>query len=176
MKRIGLFFFAIVPVFALTIPAASAESTSIYSRAGNWQIYGDSPSYLDLGLGIFDATDEASGAARVEARFGRKLFFVGPALGLLANTDGGYFGYGALYADIVYKKLLITPLWGVGGYEEGDGTDLGGTVQFRSAITLSYQFDNRSRLGIQASHISNADLHDRNPGEEDYLLTFSLPF
>jgi hypothetical protein len=176
MVKTPFLFFALALTLVQIAPAAAAEPASVYHRSGNWQVYGNGPHYLDLGLGISDATDENSGAARIEARFGRKLFFVGPALGLLTNTDGGYFGYGALYADIAYKKWIITPLWGAGGYEEGDGADLGGTFQFRSSLTLSYQFDNLSRLGFQAAHISNADLHDRNPGEQDYLLTFSVPF
>lgn len=159
---------------------AGAEAAAVFYQLGDWQLYGDGPGYLDLGIGAFDVTEgsggQASAAARLEFRFGKKLGFIGPAVGLLANTDGGWFGYGGIYADIVYKSLVITPLLAAGGFEEGCGKDLGGTFQFRSALGLAWQFANGARLGLQAAHISNADLHERNPGEEDFLVTFAWPF
>lgn len=175
MKPRSLLFAIALLLIPLT-PAFAAEPASIFHQFGNLKIYGDGPHYLDLGLGGFDVDGESSGAARVELRCGKKVFFVGPAIGLLANTDGGFFAYGGIYADIVYRKLVVTPFWGAGGYEEGDGKDLGGTFQFRTSITLAYQFDNLSRLGVQAAHISNADLHKDNPGAQNILLTFALPF
>jgi hypothetical protein len=159
---------------------AAADDPQVFYGIGNWQLLGAESHYLDLGIGVFDVTEnnggDASGAARLELRGGKKLGFIGPAIGLLANTDGGWFGYAGLYADIAYKNLRITPLLSAGGYEEGDGKDLGGTFQFRSVLNLSWQFANRSRLGLQVAHISNADLHRHNPGAEDVLITFAWPF
>jgi lipid A 3-O-deacylase len=158
---------------------AGAEAAAVFYRLGDWQLYGDGPSYLDLGIGAFDALEgsggQASADARLEFRFGQKLGFIGPAVGVLANTDGGWFGYGGIYADIVYKSLVITPLLSAGAFKEGCGRDLGGTFQFRSALGLAWQFANGARLGLQAAHISNADLHEHNPGEEDFLVTFAWP-
>jgi lipid A 3-O-deacylase len=167
---------ALILLLFHSAPASAAEPASVFHRAGNWQIYGDSRNYLTLGLGAFDADEEATGAAQIELRFGRKLFFVGPAIGFLANADGGFFGYGGLYTDIAYKKLVLTLMGGAGGYEEGDGKDLGGIFQFRSEITLSYQFGNLSRLGIKYGHISNGSTHYSNPSEQDGFITFAIPF
>lgn len=174
----------LLPVLAIVcLPyraIAGGEAATVFYQLGNWQLYGDGPGYLDLGIGAFDATEgsggQASAAARLEFRFGKKLGFVGPAVGLLANTDGGWFGYGGIYADIVYKSLVITPRLSAGGFEEGCGKDLGGTFQFRPTLGLAWQFTNGARLGLQAAHISNGDLHERNPGEEDFLVTFAWPF
>lgn len=155
------------------------EAPDIYNGKGNWQIYGDSPHYLDFGLGLFDAgwsDRENIPAARIEWRIGKKLGFIGPAIGFLANEDGGYFGYGGLYADIAYKKFVITPFLAAGAYEDGSGKDLGGTFQFRTALSLSYQFDSLVRLNLQLAHISNADIHDQNPGEEEIFLGLAIPF
>lgn len=165
----------------LTSPVVAADKPQdVFYRMGNLQLMGPGPHWLDVGIGAFDATGgggaNCSGAARLELRIGKKLWFVGPAVGLLANSDGGWFGYGGIYADIVYKHLVITPLLAAGGYESGDGKDLGGTFQFRSSLSLAWQFANRARVGLQVAHISNADLHDSNPGEEDYLITFAWPF
>lgn len=175
MKRCALLFvlaLALIPA----APAAAAETPSTFRRMGNWQIYGDSPHYLSFGLGAFDADEEPVSAAHVEVRFGKKLFFVGPAIGFLANTDGGYIGYAGLYADIAYKNLVLTPMAGGGGYEKGEGIDLGGVFEFRAEIILAYQFGNLSRLGVQYGHISNGGTHARNRSEQDLFVTFALPF
>jgi hypothetical protein len=167
--------FAFILFFAPLCQTADAESISVLHRHGNWQIYGDSPYYLDIGIGAFDADEDKSSAARIEFRFGKKYFIFGPTIGLLASNNNVYYGYGGIYADIAYKRLVITPMGGFGGYEEGDARDLGGTFQFRAAITLSYQFDNQFRLGFQAGHISNAGTHNSNPSEQDLLLTLAIP-
>jgi hypothetical protein len=158
------------------LPAAADDLPSTYYRLGNWQLHGDSPHYLAFGLGAFDVDEEPVGVARVELRFGRKLFFIGPAIGFMANTDGGYFGYAGIYADISYKNLVITPMAAGGGYEEGEGIDLGGIFQFRATLTLAYQFDNLLRLGVQYGHLSNGGTHDSNPSEQDAFVTFAISF
>jgi lipid A 3-O-deacylase len=138
-------------------------------------------SYLVLGAGAFDLFEENEGGARsaagtVELRFGAKLIGIGPALGLIANTDGGVFGYGGLYFDLTFGHIVINPLAAVGGYHEGNSKDLGGVFQFRGSITVAYQFDNAARVGVEVGHISNAGLHDKNPGEEDAFVIYALPF
>ena len=47
--------------------------------------------------------------------------------------------------------------------------------QFRQSLDLEYRFANGHRLGIRVAHISNASIHNSNPGEEELLLTYSLP-
>ncbi len=158
------------------VPADAGSQEGDFYRAGNFKLHGDDPHYLDLGAGAFDINGRTSAAGRVELRVGNKIYFLGPVLGILANTDGGVFGYGGVYADLSYQNVILTPLLSVGGYHQGDGKDLGGILEFRSALTLSYQFDNRVRIGLQADHISNADLHDVNPGAESLILAVGLPF
>ncbi len=158
----------------------AAEPTEIFYRIGNFELLGDSPHYLEPGIGAFDFNTEGDGeesaAAKVDLRFGKKFYFVGPALGLMANIDGGVFGYGGLYFDLVYRKFVATPLLGLGGYHQGDSKDLGGIFQFRSAMTIAYQLDARSRLGFHVGHISNRKIHDDNPGEEEIYLTYAFSF
>jgi lipid A 3-O-deacylase len=142
----------------------------------------NSPNYLILGVGAFDLFEEnvvdhnRSAAGTVELRLGTKLLGIGPALGLLANVDGGVFGYGGLYFDLPFGPIVITPLGAIGGYRQGDSKDLGGVFQFRASITAAYQFENASRLGVELGHISNAHIHEENPGEEDAFITYALPF
>jgi len=122
------------------------------------------------------SSSRRSAAGRVEFRVGHKIYGIGPALGFLANTDGGAYGYRAVYADLKYHDLVLTPLAGLGAYQEGDGSDLGGVFQFRLALGVSYQFADKSRAGLTLAHVSNAGIHDDNPGEDEIYLTYALPF
>jgi lipid A 3-O-deacylase len=162
------------------VAAETAENT--YARWGDLAVLGDNaPHYLDLAVGVFDlrqsfGTSERSAAGRVELRGGRKLWFLGPAMGLMANTDGGVFGYGGVYADIAYGNVIVTPFGGFGGYRRDDSSGLGGVFQFRLSLGVSYVFPNRHRLGLNFAHISNAAIHDKNPGEEELYITYAIPF
>lgn len=136
-----------------------------------------------VGAGEFNAFRQrdpgevgASSVVNLEYRFGKKFYYLGFAVGGLANTDGGRFVYLGNYADIRYKRIILTPLLSVGAYKRGSGPDLGGTLQFRSSVTVSYEFDNRSRFGVRLAHISNAGIHDENPGLNEVLITFAFPF
>jgi hypothetical protein len=147
-------------------------------------VLGQEASQLEIGIGVFDVfkdvvfTDDRenrSAAARLELRGGHKVVVLGPAIGVMANTDGGVFGYGGVYIDVAWGDVLITPLVGLGGYAEGGSKDLGGVFQFLASGTVAYAFPNGSRLGIRLSHLSNASIH-HNPGVEDLMLIYSLPF
>jgi lipid A 3-O-deacylase len=164
---------------ALSVMASSAfadsAGTTAFAHLGPIVVHGNEADNLLLGAGLFDLRDDTSGAGTVEYRFGRKVFVVGFTLGLMANTAGGMFGYVGVYGDLSYKKLYVTPQLAIGGYGEGNSTDLGGVFQFRESLDLAYRFDNGHRLGIRAAHISNANIHEFNPGEEELLLTYSFP-
>ena len=131
---------------------------------------------LTIGLGAYEAVDQnTSFAGSLEYRFGRKLFGIGPALGLIANVDGGLYGYFALYADLAIGPLVITPALGVGGSRTGESVDLGGTFAFREQLEVAWRFAQGYRLGVRIGHISNANIYEANPGEEDVMVTFGLP-
>jgi len=168
---------AFLVVLSLVAGAACAADpgTTAFTTLGPIVIHGNEADNLMVGAGVFDLRDETSAAGTVEYRFGRKVFVVGLTLGLVANTGGGLYGYAGAYMDLSYKSFYLTPQLAMGGYREGNGTNLGGVFQFRQSLDLSYRFDNGHRLGVRAAHISNADIHERNPGEEELLLTYSVP-
>jgi hypothetical protein len=145
-------------------------------------VLGDAPSYAEVGLGAFDVFAERdgdgqrSGAALLQLRWGRKLYFIGPAIGLVGNTDGGIFGYGGIYADLAYGNIIVTPVLAAGGYAEGDSKDLGGVFQFRTELGIACELDDGTRIGARFAHISNAFIHNDNPGEEELFITFAIPF
>ncbi|QBQ55308.1 acyloxyacyl hydrolase [Nitrosococcus wardiae] len=166
----------VLAFFVWNHPVLAEDTQRAPFSIGDIEFLGNEPSYLDLGAGAFNFNDdETSAAGYIEYRYGKKLLFIGPVIGLMANTDGGVFGYGGIYANLKYQKLIITPLATLGGYHQGGSKDLGGTFQFKTGINFAYQFDGGSRLGIRLAHVSNANIHDRNPGENEIFLTYALP-
>ena len=170
-------------IAGLALASATAQSARAQSAPvflGPFLLAGDRGSYLDLGAGAFNAAGYGSsgalGAARIEYRYGRKLFHLGPALGLLVNTKGGVLGYAGAYADLQYEQFTVTPLLAVAGYARGGGEELGGPFQFRASLELSYtilpQF---TRVGIEVAHVGNAGIYDRNPGDNEILLSYDVP-
>jgi lipid A 3-O-deacylase len=168
---------------ALLVPwtAVAQDDEAAFAQWGGLSLRGTAPNFLDVGVGVFDFRapfddSRRSAAGRLEVRGGKKLWFLGPAVGLMANTDGGVFGYGGIYADVAFGNLVLTPLAAFGGYRQGDSSDLGGIFQFRLSLGLSYVFANRHRLGVNFAHISNRSIYDRNPGEEELYVTYAIPF
>jgi hypothetical protein len=172
------YLFAVIPFFWLVVlgPASADEAgTTAFTHLGPIVVHGNEADNLMLGAGVFDIRHDESAAGTIEYRFGRKVFVAGLALGLMANTDGGLFGYVGTYGDLSYKKIYVTPQIAMGGYHEGSSTDLGGVFQFRLSLDIAYRFDNGHRLGVRGAHISNAGVNEENPGEEELFLTYSVP-
>jgi hypothetical protein len=138
----------------------------------------DDPSYLTAGAGWFDIihNDERAGDFRLEYRHGEKLLLLKPWAGVEATSDGAVYGAVGVLLDIYFgPRIVLTPSFGAGLFEEGSGKDLGHVVEFRSQVELAYRFDDRSRFGVAFGHISNASLGDDNPGTEVLNLYYSLP-
>jgi lipid A 3-O-deacylase len=171
---------AVVGVLLAASGIARAQLLSL-PPAGPIALLGDEPSYLDLGLGSYSALDHNgrfnSFMGRAEFRFGEKLFYIGPAVGLVANADGGVDGFAGIYTDIQLGPFDLTPLTSVGLYHHGasDDKDLGGAVEFRTELTLSYRLPGGVRIGVGAAHMSNANIYRRNPGENDFLASVAFP-
>ena len=94
------------------------------------------------------------------------------------TSDGAVYGYGGFGIDLYLgrcKCIIFTPDFAVGYFEKGDGKDLGNDVEFRSGGEISYRFQDRSRVGIAIHHLSNAGLGDSNPGEESFMVNYSIP-
>lgn len=157
---------AVCGVFTWAVPARAQESTD--------------PSYLSLGLGIWDVfeNDDTATDWRVEYRHGAPLFWkIKPWGGLEATTDGTIWGGGGLLADLKpADNIYITPSVGVGLYTEGGSDkDLDYPIEFRSQLEGGYQFMNGHRVGVALSHTSNASMGDHNPGAETLNLYYHMP-
>ncbi len=171
MKKWLTILLCVLLGLAVVAPAAAEN------RRRAVEVLGDGPDQLNIGLGFFNYDGGHSQAAgRIEWRFGRKKYYLGPVLGILANDDGGVFGYGGLHLDIAWRQFVFTPSSSIGAYHQGEGKDLGGAVQFRSTIEVAWRHAGGMSIGIQLGHTSNANLYPSNAGENDIFLTLAYPF
>jgi lipid A 3-O-deacylase len=135
--------------------------------------------YISLNAGSFNAlrSDNQSFQYGAEYRFSEVDFGIRPIIGAFGTSDSAAYGYVGLNWDValIPNQLYIIPNFAVGAFSEGDGKDLGGTLQFRSGIELAYQFPNAHQIGVALNHLSNAGIYKKNPGEETIMVTYSLP-
>jgi lipid A 3-O-deacylase len=157
--------------------AASGQSTPP-KTATPAAVRSADPSFVSFGVGAYDVLhSDTAGEVRGEYRFGQKLWIFKPFLGAEATTKRAFYGYGGFLVDIYLgNRWVVMPNAAFGYYSNGAGKDLGSHAEFRTGAEFAYRFDDRSRLGFTFHHISNAGIGKRNPGEEEMLVMFSLPF
>ncbi|WP_120500442.1 acyloxyacyl hydrolase [Roseovarius sp. EL26] len=97
--------------------------------------------------------------------------------GVSATSDGELWaGVGQAVTYSIANDRLYTQLHAMAGlYEDGDGADLGGPIEFRSGIEIGYQNKKGVRMGLSIDHRSNAGLYSDNPGLETVQFRVSIP-
>ena len=152
-----------------------------------------------FGLGIYDVKfdgSEKNQAAdfRYEYRSDKSLldigpkednfFFLKPFVGAeFTNDSASYILTGIYFEDNLGEliegqksKYFFTPSFGAGIYDDGSGKKLGNDLQFRTSLEVSYELKNKSRIALSLSHISNANLGDKNPGVEILSFSYQIPY
>ncbi len=163
---------------------------STYSLASGYDVFG---------IGIYDVKFDGSDANsasdfRYERRFGNPIFTIGPEsenffnvnpfLGVEITSDNASYFLGGIYLEDNIGSLFtgkksnthLTPSFGIGYYDDGDGKKLGNNVEFRTTIEISYELKSSNRIGFSFGHISNANLGDKNPGVEIFNISYQIPF
>ena len=157
------------------------------SFVSNMSLAKDNKNRIAVGGGIYnfmkhgsDDFNQSSIAYNFEYFSKKKAFgFIKPLLGFLGTTENAFYGYFGLTTDLYFfdcKCFLLSPSLAVGGYEDGDQIRLGHTIEFRSGGDISYRFKNNVRVGVGVFHISNAGLGYRNPGSEQIIFKYHIPF
>ena len=152
-----------------------------------------------FGLGIYDIKFDGSEKNQAvdfkyEYRSNKSLlnigpkednfFFLKPFFGVeYTNDSASYFLTGIYFEDNLGElfegdesKFFFTPSFGAGIYNDGSGKKLGNDLQFRTSLEVSYELKNKNRIGISISHISNANLGDKNPGVEILSFSYHIPY
>ena len=135
------------------------------------------PDFITVGAGGFDVNDnETCGQFEIQVRLSTRVWIFKPQVGMFVTAEEGFYGYFGIMTDLFFGgRFVVSPSFGIGANHEGGGKQLGGPLEFRSAIELAYRFNDRSRFGIQIGHLSNAGIYEENPGTEFAILNYSIP-
>ena len=155
--------------------------------------------YDVFGFGLYDVKLDGSSSQdaldfRYERRFDNTIinigpeednfFYLKPFVGVEVTSDSAFYFISGIYLEDNLGQLMLgdenkwnlTPSFGVGYYNDGDGNSLGSEIEFRTTLEISYQLENNDRVGISLGHISNANIGRKNPGVEILSLSYQKPF
>lgn len=131
-----------------------------------------------LHAGVFDTDGERIPELGIEYRFRPleiKSVSLVPAVGVSTTEEENAWIYAGLRFDWeVSEHWVVTPHFAVSLYDAGEAKDLGGPVEFRSGLEVSYRFGRSSRVGILFYHLSNADIYPDNPGANTFALKWGF--
>ncbi len=136
-------------------------------------------SFFGLSVGMYDPFTHGTEALSFNLEFQPGVKIAGvlqPLFGALATTEGTLMGYGGLGVPFhLGERVLVMPSIAVGAYEAGDGFDLGRTLAFRGGAEIAYEFDDKSRLGLNAHIITNGTSLQREDRTEVIGLVYTMP-
>jgi hypothetical protein len=136
-------------------------------------------------VGKFDHNDNKTDAAMFQldydfdkTLFGSPIGDFKPIVGFLVTDDNAKYGYAGVRLDykLANNSVLISPSFTPGVYGKGDGKDLGHNIEFKTQVRAALNLSPMSNIGISYSHISNASLGDKNPGVNNYSISFQRNF
>ena len=164
-------FLAILTLFALTKNINADELKSYDTHEFNFF------------SGVFDMTNESKNSEIFGVQHSNDNLFkdtflgkISPITGFMITDNADTYFYTGVQAEYKIGKLNLTPSFSPGIYTVGDGKDLGSPLEFKSEVQLSIDLLPGSKLGYSQSHISNADLGDKNPGADSYMFNFMKSF
>ena len=165
LRRIGWVILAALAVFLVTVPAAAQESSE--GDSVRWNFYAGAFDIIDS-----DKAIEAGFEHRFEPFTLWRQTFV-PMAGIAATDEESVWAYAGLRWELSLGRWVVAPNFAASLYEDGDGKDLGGVIEFRSGLEVARRLQNGSRVGLLFYHLSNARIYELNPGSESLVLSWS---
>ena len=143
----------------------------------------DNEHEINFYTGMFDFSDDGQRAALFGVEHQNEnlvrdsfLGSISPVTGFMITENNAAYGYTGIQAFYNIGKINFTPSFTPGVYSQGDGKDLGHTIEFKSELQFSLDISSESELGFSYNHISNASLGDNNPGANSYMFNFLKKF
>lgn len=139
----------------------------------------ENTSFFGLSVGMYDITHGDKAASfNIEWQPGLKIGgALQPLLGALATTNGSLMGYAGVGIPFrLGQHVFLMPSVSAGAYHEGGGYDLDHTLAFRIGTEFSYEFDDKSRVGLNAHILTNGTSTHRNDRTEIIGLAYTTPF
>jgi len=166
---------AIFLVLALALTVQPVEAAPSPWRLGAPEAVVASSGVFDplVGGGSYEIGAEFRYAPRRFSFLPRFIPDLAPTAGVITGSTGSLYVYAGVQVDFALgERWTFTPGWATGLYGRSPRFDLGGPLEFRTSVELSYRLDNGSRVGACLYHLSNGGLFDRNPGSESLVLTY----
>lgn len=138
-------------------------------------VQGQESRSVALSAGVFNFNKaETAIEGGAELRMPAGHWGLAGVVGLYGNDQRSWWLFAGLRRDFrVIGAWIVTPGFAVTFYEQGDGKDLGGPLEFRSAVEIGYEWGGRSRLALVLYHLSNAGIYERNPGSNSLAVIYS---
>ena len=162
----------LVFLFLLIVPSHSEEKKENFNEHE-----------ISFYTGMFDFSDDGQravlfGAEHQNENLVRDSFLgsISPVTGFMITENNAAYGYTGIKAFYNLGQLNFTPSFTPGIYSQGDGKDLGHTIEFKSELQFSLDVFSNSELGFSYNHISNASLGEKNPGANSYTFNFVKQF
>ena len=172
MKQSLKIILNLVFLFLLIVPSHSEEKKENFNEHE-----------LSFYTGMFDFSDDGQravlfGAEHQNENLVRDSFLgsISPVTGFMITANNAAYGYTGIKALYNLGQLNFTPSFTPGIYSQGDGKDLGHTIEFKSELQFSLDVFSNSELGFSYNHISNASLGEKNPGANSYTFNFVKQF
>ena len=138
---------------------------------------------LNFYSGMFDYSDDGQKAVLFGFQHENEdlvrdsfLGTLSPVTGFMITENNAAYGYTGVQAFYNLGQLNFTPSFTPGLYRQGDGKDLGHTIEFKTELQFSLDVFSNSELGFSYNHISNASLGKKNPGANSYMFNFVKQF
>ena len=172
MKQSLKIILNLVFLFLLIVPSYSEEKKENFNEHE-----------ISFYTGVFDFSDDGQravlfGAEHKNENLVRDSFLgsISPVTGFMITENNAAYGYTGIKALYNLGQLNFTPSFTPGIYSQGDGKDLGHTIEFKSELQFSLDVFSNSELGFSYNHISNASLGEKNPGANSYMFNFVKQF
>ena len=137
-------------------------------------------SFFGLSVGVYDPQSHGtkSTAFNVEWQPGVKIVgYLQPLFGAMATTKGALLGYAGIGVPFnITDHVFVMPSVALGAYKNGGDYDLGRSIVERVGTELAYQFDDKSRLGLNFDALTNGTSLQRGDRAEMVSLTYTMPF
>ena len=172
MKQSLKIILNLVFLFLLIVPSHSEEKKENFNEHE-----------ISFYTGMFDFSDDGQravlfGVEHQNENLVRDSFLgsITPVTGFMITENNAAYGYTGIQAFYNLGQLNFTPSFTPGIYSQGDGKDLGHTIEFKSELQFSLDVFSNSELGFSYNHISNASLGEKNPGANSYTFNFVKQF
>lgn len=137
-------------------------------------------SFFGLSVGMYDPFSHSEKAAsfNVEWQPGVKIAgFLQPLFGGMVTTNGAMLGYGGVGVPFnLTDRIFVMPSVAAGAYKHGGGYDIHSRFALRMGTEIAYQFDDKSRLGLNMHVLTGGTSFDRADRTEVIGLVYTQPF